>query len=132
MTGAASIGLSAYELSGLTAVASSMLADVDTATSVVFTTATGARAYDPRAGAATYGETDTTVSAWVSDLTLEQVGKIDGAQVGDCQILVRYADLTTAPDTGDRCRVGSIPYRVYRVVRGPVSTHFVIYAQRVQ
>ena len=123
-------GLSAYEMSGLTATLSALLPDADMSTTVVFVTS-GARAINPRTGSVTYSETPTSVSAWVSDLSLEQVAKIDGAQVGDAQVLIRYADLATEPDTGDRFSIGSVDYRVYRVIRGPFRTHFCIYAQRV-
>jgi len=123
-------GLSAYEVKGMVAISSSLLADADTATTVVFTTS-GARSFNAATGQATYSETPTSVSAWFSDLSLEEVGKIQGAQVGDAQILIRYADLATEPDTGDRCSVGSVDYRVYRVIKGPINAHFVVYVQRV-
>lgn len=112
------------------ATASSLLADADTATTVTVYTS-GARAYNPGSGSVSYNETPTSVQAWVSHLTLDQIAKINGAQVGDAQILIRYADLATEPDTGDRIAVGATDYRVYRVIRGPIASHFVCYVQRV-
>ena len=123
------VGLSAYEVAGMKATLSSLPPDADTSTSVVFYTS-GARAYNPGAGTSSYSETSTTVSAWVSHLTLDEVQRIQGAQVGDAQILIRYADLATEPDTGDRCAIGAVQYRVYRVIRGPISSHFVVYVTR--
>jgi len=125
------VGLSAYEVVGMKAVVSSLVADVDTATEIVFVANTGGRAYDPGTGTVSYAETSTTVSGWLSALTLDQVGKIDGAQLGDVIALVRADDLTTEPDTGDRFSVGTTDYRIYRTVRGPLDTHFNLYAQRV-
>lgn len=124
-------GLSAYDVLGMTAVVSSLLADADLGVSVVYTSMSGARAYNPGSGTVSYGDTGTTFTGYLSPLDLRQVDRIDGAQLGDVQLLVRFADLAEAPAKGDRFVVGTTTHSVYRVVRGPLSSHWAVYARSV-
>lgn len=107
--------------------------DTDTGTSLTWI-ATGTRAYQPGSGTVDYAETRTTVTAWVSDLSLEQVQRIEGAQLGDVSVLIAFADLATAPATDDRFLVGTGTsqrrYAVYRAISGPLSTHVHCFAHR--
>lgn len=125
-------GLSTLDLASMARDASALLALSATATSVVVYQATEGRSYDPASGTASTAEAATTVSGWVSDLRLDEIERIQGAQVGDRKVLIRYADLTTAPTTADRLSIAGIDHRIYAVIRGPLDTHFVLYASRVQ
>lgn len=128
---AMSTGLSAYDVAGMASEVSALVGDADTATTVSFVTNDGVRGFDAARGTSTYGETSTSVSAFLSELTLEQAERVD-MQLGAVAMLIRYADLATPPKTDDRFRAASVDYRVHRVVRGPLNTHWVIYAERVK
>jgi hypothetical protein len=118
-----------WGLASLVADVSAFITDADTATSIQWHNSGTTRGYDPKAGTVAYTETNTTISVWLSDLTLDRNAPPE-AQIGDVQVLIRHADLTTAPTTSDRFLSGSTPYQVYRCVSGPVSTHFLVYAHR--
>jgi hypothetical protein len=125
-----SAGLSTYDIGGLTAVVSSLLTAPDMATSVTYQTNAGARSYDPGSGTSSYAEEPTVLSGWLSPLTLDQVAKVDGAVLGDVQFLIPLAALPSAPATDDRFTVGTALYRLYRVIRGPLATHWCAFAHR--
>ena len=123
-----SAGMSARDVADMAAIVSSLVTDADTATEVVYLTNGGGRVYDPATGQASYADTATTLSGWLSPLTLDEVAKVDGAQVGDVQLLVAFSSLTSEPATGDRFTVGTAPHNVYRVTRGPLDTHWCVFA----
>ena len=125
-----SAGLGALDVSGMSAVVSSLLTAPDMATSVTYQTNGGARAYDPKSGTASYAEEPTVLSGWLSPLTVDQVAKVDGAQLGDVQLLIPVAALTGEPAPDDRFTVGTALYRLYRVIRGPLDTHWCVFAHR--
>jgi hypothetical protein len=125
-----SAGLSSFDVSGMATVVRSLVTDADTATEVVYHTNGGGRAYDPATGQASYGDTATTLSGWLSPLSLEQVAKVDGAQVGDVQLLIAFDDLATPPTTADRFTVGTAGHNVYAVTDGPLDTHWCVFAHR--
>jgi hypothetical protein len=122
--------IGAYDLADITRTVSSLLTDENTATEVVYVTNGGARAYDPGSGTSSYADATTTLSGWLSPLSLEHAMRVDGAQLGDVQLLIRFADLTSEPATDDRFTAGTVPYRVYRVTRGPLDTHWCVFAHR--
>jgi hypothetical protein len=117
------------QLAGIIADVSSFITDADTATTITWFNSGTERGYDPGAGSVAYGETSTSLSVWLSDLTLDRNAPPE-AQVGDVQVLIRASDLATSPATSDRFHSGSTAYSVYRAVSGPVSSHFLVYAHR--
>ena len=123
-------GLSALDISGMSAVVSSLLTAPDMATSITYQTNAGARSYDPGSGTSSYAEEPTTFSGWLSPLTIDQVAKVDGAQLGDVQLLIPRASLAAEPAPDDRFTVGTALYRLYRVTRGPLATHWCVFAHR--
>jgi hypothetical protein len=122
--------IGAYDLADITRTVSSLLTDENTATEVAYVTNGGGRAYDPGSGTSSYTDATTTLSGWLSPLSLEHAMRVDGAQLGDVQLLIRFADLTSEPATDDRFTAGTVPYRVYRVTRGPLDTHWCVFAHR--
>jgi hypothetical protein len=123
-------GLSAFDIAHITSVVSSLVANANTTTEIVYTRTGGGRAYDPGSGTSSYTDATTTLSGCLSPLTLDEATRVDGAQVGDVQLLIRFADLTNEPATDDRFTAGTVPYRVYRVTRGPLDTHWCVFAHR--
>jgi hypothetical protein len=126
-----SVGFSAFDVADMARTVSGLLTSTP-GTSITVYQATTGRSYDPASGTASAAETPTTVTGWASDLRLDEIERIQGAQVGDRKILIRFADLATAPTTADRIQIGGVDHRVYSVIRGPLDTHFVLYASRVQ
>lgn len=124
--------LDASQLASIVADVEGMLHDTDAGVELVWHTATS-RAYNPGSGTADYAGDSTTLTAWLSDVTLNDLKH--GAQMGDVQALIAAGDLSATPDTNDRftvasgSRAGSYAVRVSR--SGPLATHHYLYAYRV-
>lgn len=117
-------------LAGIVADVESVIHDTDTGTSVTFYASTS-RSYDPASGVVSDAETATTVTAWVGDLTVREVGSVQGARAGDRHVLVAASDLSTAPLVDGRVVIGGVAHSIYHVESGPLSTHYHLYARKV-
>jgi hypothetical protein len=124
--------LGAIAIAALQRDVAGLIADADTATTLVFT-APGARAFNPGSGTVTYTDTTTSVTAFVSDVDIRRAPP--GTQAGDVQVLVAYGDLPTRPETNARFRIETGDragaYSVQSVTDGPFDTHYLLFARRV-
>ena len=124
--------IDAGALAGIVATVAALCRSSATGVSVTLTVP-GARAYDPATGTADYASTTTTVTAWVSDVSLMRSAPSE-AQAGDVTVLVAYGDLDAQPATGGRFTVASGDRAgtsaIYKSGSGPLDTHYQIYGHK--
>lgn len=109
---------------------SALLTDADTGSEIVVYGASE-RSYDPRSGTVGFTESAATVTGWSSELTVREVGHVQGARVGDRKVLVAVGSLSAAPVVDGRLSIGGVAHSIYHVESGPLATHYLLYARRV-
>lgn len=71
--------------------------------------------YDPEAGTASDGETDTTVRGFLHSYRLDEVG--EGIDVEDQKYMLPASEISVEPTTEDRLLIGSVVYEIVNVGR---------------
>lgn len=127
----ASVGLSDFDALGITAVVRSLVTDTDNGAQAIRWLSRGAAAYNPGAGTTTVTETITDLTLFVGPISAKDAGGIQGAKVGDVQVMVDSASLG-APAVDDRfIDAADVVWSVYLVTSSPLPTHALCYARKV-
>ena len=126
-----SAGLSAFDAVGIRRVVRSLVTDADNGAQSLTWYTRGETVYNPGAGTSTTAETATSVTAFVGPVSAKEVETIEGAKVGDVQVLTDIATLATV-NVGDRFTDSSdAKWAVYLTTSSPLSSHHLCYARKV-
>jgi len=108
----------------------SLLQDTTTTTVITVSTPTQAGTFTPASGAYANTVSECSVRAWVTDLTLNQVLGIPGAQIGDLKVFVMDDDLQVPPNKDTSLNWGGDDYSVLEVRTDVINVHHELHARR--